>query len=206
VNGFAVEKSVKQLHAMLFQLRLGGLEPQDITQRVTDAVEGWARGQGWDVWREYDIPGYTRQDSEVGGRLDVYARCADGTGVAIEIDRFDREKSLDKLAFCAASGDRALWIRWRSGGAPSGLVAPSGVHTMEVDVSRASPFIGWGRTPPAPVGGDGNSARAYASWSTREERRLIALYQRDMSIEQIAQQLGRGSGAIRSRLRKLGWR
>ncbi len=205
MNVFAVEKSMKQLQAMLFQLRLGGMEPQDITRRVTDVVEGWAQGQGCDVWREYDIPGYTRQDSEAGGRLDVYARGADGTGLAIEIDRFDREKSLDKLAFCAASGDHALWIRWRSGGAPSDLVAPTGVHMMEVDVSSASPFIRLERPSPAPVLGGGNSARAYASWSTREERRLVALYQANMSIEQIAQELGRGPGAIRSRLRQLGW-
>lgn len=206
--GGIFRNDIGQLRSALRMLRLGGWEPAAITAALTDAIEQWARNRGWSVIREYDLPGYTREDSNRGGRLDLYVQLPDGVGIAIEVDRYDREKSLDKLAFCVAHGDLAVWVRWRNGGPTSSLWVPAGVELIEVDVGVRSTSAGRGARPAVRVHTGGRRAhahRAYSEWSAADERRLEQLYLSNASIQQIARALGRQPGAIRSRLRKQGY-
>jgi hypothetical protein len=198
---------IRQLRSALCALQLGGWEPAAITAALTGVIEQWARGRGWDAFRENDLPGYTRLDSDRGGRLDLYVQPPGRRGIAIEVDRYDREKSLDKLAFCVEQGDLAIWVRWRDGGPATLLRMPPGVELIEVNVGAKPAFVGWGARPAARPHAGGRKAhahRAYAAWSPEDERRLEQLYRSHVSIPQIARALGRQPGAIRSRLRKRG--
>ncbi len=48
-----------------------------------------------------------------------------------------------------------------------------------------------------------NNPSAYKSWTTQDDLRLVELYKEGKSIEELASELGRQTGGIRSRLRKL---
>lgn len=47
-------------------------------------------------------------------------------------------------------------------------------------------------------------SKAYAAWTTEEEARLKALHARGKTVNEMANELGRNTGAIRNRLKRLG--
>jgi len=108
------ESLTSELHQVLQDLELdASLASKEITSRITSAVCRWARSNGWSPEVEYAVPGYRRRgDRPLRGMIDVRLTKPWHRSVAIEIDRRNNRKSLDKLSHCVRLGDRAVWIRW----------------------------------------------------------------------------------------------
>ena len=47
-------------------------------------------------------------------------------------------------------------------------------------------------------------AKAYEPWSEEDDLKLEQLYNQGLTTSELSKKMGRGNGAIRSRLRKLG--
>jgi hypothetical protein len=89
----------------------------EVTALLVESVVGWATEQGWRVYRRAPSvmplpPPYQHQHSY----LDVACARPTGCPIAIEIDRTDRRRSVDKLLAEAAAGRIPIWVRWGSRG------------------------------------------------------------------------------------------
>lgn len=90
---------------------------EQVTALLVDEIAAWAAGRGWRVYRRAASvlplpPPYAHRHSF----LDVACARPDGPPVAVEIDRTDRRRSVDKLLAEAAAGRIPIWIRWGSRG------------------------------------------------------------------------------------------
>lgn len=102
--------------------RLAGLTfvdqtPEQVTALLVEEIVAWATGQGWRVYRRAASvlplpPPYAHRHSF----LDVACARPDGPPVAVEIDRTDRRRSVEKLLAEAAAGRVPIWVRWGSRG------------------------------------------------------------------------------------------
>jgi hypothetical protein len=127
---------------------LGRLEfvdpPTDsVTARIVASVAAWGAGQGWRVYRRAPSvaplpPPMSNQHSV----LDVACARPDGPPVVVEIDRSDRQRTIDKLIAEAGAGRVPIWVRWGAGR----FVAPAApVQMVTVEVTRRAAADGSGR-------------------------------------------------------------
>ena len=87
-----------------------------VTALIIDSVTEWATTQGWRVYHRAPsvmrLPApYSAQHSVV----DVACARPAGPPVVVEVDRTDRQRTLDKLAAEAEAGRIAIWVRWGTG-------------------------------------------------------------------------------------------
>ncbi|BCY12596.1 hypothetical protein [Actinoplanes sp. L3-i22] len=124
------------LGTWLERLSFADLTEAEATTRIVDAIEEWAVAQQWRVYRRapsvFPLPPPLRGNSV----LDVAcARPAGAAPIAIEVDRTDRQRTVDKLLAEAAAGRVAIWVRWGPGPfAPP----PLPVHMVTREAARRS--------------------------------------------------------------------
>ena len=109
------EELAASLRTRLSSLSREGLSFPQVTALLTEHVVGWASDQGWQPACE--VRSRIARQTKNGprqGRLDVVCERPGGLApVAIEIDRFGKVWSLQKLIAEADAGAVALWVRWR---------------------------------------------------------------------------------------------
>ncbi len=124
------------LAAWLEQITFADLTESEATARILDAIERWATERQWRVYRRapsvFPLPPPLRGNSV----LDVAcARPGGAAPVAIEVDRLDRQRTVDKLLAEAAAGRVAIWVRWGPGPFPP---PPLPVHLVTRQAARRS--------------------------------------------------------------------
>ena len=87
-----------------------------VTGLLVDSIVEWGRSQRWRVYRRAPSvlplpPPYENRHSD----LDVACARPTGRPIAIEVDRADRQRSVEKLRAEADAGRIALWVRWGTG-------------------------------------------------------------------------------------------
>jgi hypothetical protein len=145
----------------------------EVTAALVDAAVAWGTGQGWRVYRRAPAvmalpPPFQHRRSS----LDVACARPVGAPIAVEVDRSDRQRTIDKLLAEADAGRIALWVRWGSGGFTA---PPLPVRMVPVLVShrRGSPDKGrvfsrlpsTHRPPPAHTTNDAPTSQE-AMWPT----------------------------------------
>ncbi|MBB2944142.1 hypothetical protein FB565_003871 [Actinoplanes lutulentus] len=125
--------TAQSLADRLDQLTFAELTESQATARILDTVADWAGAQGWRVYRRapsvFPLPAPLRGNSV----LDVACARPDGPPIAIEIDRSDRQRTVDKLLAEAAAGRVAIWVRWGAGPFPP---PPLPVHLVTRETAR----------------------------------------------------------------------
>ncbi|MFC3987428.1 hypothetical protein [Actinoplanes siamensis] len=126
--------TARSLGDWLERLSFADLSEAEATARIIGAVEEWAAARRWRVYRRapsvFPLPAPLRGNSV----LDVAcARPAGAAPVAIEVDRLDRQRTVDKLLAEAAAGRVAIWVRWGPGPFPS---PPLPVHMVTREAAR----------------------------------------------------------------------
>jgi hypothetical protein len=137
------ERLAASLAGRLEELTFVDLTADEVTAQIIESVVAWGSGQGWRVYRRAPSvmplpPPLSRQHSV----LDVACARPLGAPVAVEVDRTDRRRTVDKLTAEADAGRIAIWVRWGTGrfAAP-----PSPVHMVTCEVSRRNGPAGRGR-------------------------------------------------------------
>ncbi len=96
-------------------LHFAELSNDQATGRIIDAIVEWGESQGWRVYRRapsvFPLPPPLRGPSV----LDVACARPAGPPIAVEVDRLDRPRTVDKLLAEAAAGRVAIWVRWGPG-------------------------------------------------------------------------------------------
>src|SRR4051794_19704069 len=107
--------------------------PHRVTATIIDAIVDWGRAQQWRVYRRppsvFPLPPPLKGNSV----LDVGCARPGAQAVAIEVDRLDRRRTVDKLLAEAAAGRLAIWVRW---GAGPFTPPPLPVHLVTREASR----------------------------------------------------------------------
>jgi hypothetical protein len=88
----------------------------EVTALLVDSVVAWATSQGWRVYRR--APSVMSLPAPYEHRrscLDVACARPGGAPIAIEVDRTDRRRTVDKLLAEAGAGRVAIWVRWGNG-------------------------------------------------------------------------------------------
>ncbi|WP_433307140.1 hypothetical protein ACQP2F_22705 [Actinoplanes sp. CA-030573] len=108
-------RTAASLAAHLAALQFADLAEDKATARIVDAVVEWGESQGWRVYRR--APSVLELPPPLKGHsvLDVACARPGGQPIAVEIDRLDRQRTVDKLLAEAAAGRLALWVRWGAG-------------------------------------------------------------------------------------------
>lgn len=108
-------RTAASLAARLAELHFADLPEDRATARIVDAVVEWGEAQGWRVYRRapsvFPLPPPLKGHSV----LDVACARPGGQPIAVEVDRLDRQRTVDKLLAEAAAGRLALWVRWGAG-------------------------------------------------------------------------------------------
>lgn len=108
-------RTAHSLAGALTAVHFAELSNDRATARIIDAVVAWAEDQGWRVYRRapsvFPLPPPLRGHSV----LDVACARPDGPPIAVEVDRLDRPRTVDKLLAEAAAGRLAIWVRWGAG-------------------------------------------------------------------------------------------
>lgn len=113
-------------------------EATAVTETLVNAVAAWGRSKGWRVYlRAPSVlplpPPFAHRHSVV----DVGCARASAPPVVIEVDRSDRQRTIDKLVAEARAGRVALWVRWGKG---PFVAPPPSVHLVPVTLtSRRDP-------------------------------------------------------------------
>jgi hypothetical protein len=89
----------------------------EVTALLIDSVAAWAADRGWRVYRRaasvLPLPApYSHRHSV----LDIACARPAGPPVVVEVDRADRQRSVDKLLAEAAAGRIGIWLRWGNRG------------------------------------------------------------------------------------------
>ncbi|GAA2628201.1 hypothetical protein [Paractinoplanes durhamensis] len=107
--------TAQSLEQWLAALHFTDLPEAAATARVVDAVVAWGESQGWRVYRRapsvFPLPAPLKGHSV----LDVACARPGGQPIAVEVDRLDRQRTVDKLLAEAAAGRLAIWVRWGTG-------------------------------------------------------------------------------------------
>jgi hypothetical protein len=108
-------RTARSLAAWLTDLHFTDLTADQATARIIDAVAGWGAAQGWRVYRR--APSVFPLPPPLNGHsvLDVACARPAAQPIAVEVDRLDRQRTVDKLLAEAAAGRLAIWVRWGSG-------------------------------------------------------------------------------------------
>ncbi|WP_250037987.1 hypothetical protein [Paractinoplanes maris] len=108
-------RTARSLADRLAALHFADLTNDQATGRVIDTIVEWGESLGWRVYRRapsvVPLPPPLRGNSV----LDVACARPDGPPIAIEVDRLDRPRTVDKLLAEAAAGRVAIWVRWGAG-------------------------------------------------------------------------------------------
>ena len=127
--------TARSLGEWLDRLAFADLPEADATARIVDAIVKWGDWQGWRVYRRapsvFPLPPPLRGKSV----LDVACARAGAPPIAIEVDRSDRQRTVDKLLAEAAAGRVAIWVRWGTGPFPP---PPAPLHLVVVEATRRS--------------------------------------------------------------------
>jgi hypothetical protein len=128
-------RTARSLTDWLSAVQFTDLGNDQATVRILDAIVAWGEQQGWRVYRRapsvFPLPPPLRGSSV----LDVACARPDGPPVAIEVDRLDRPRTVDKLLAEAAAGRVAIWVRW---GAGPFTPPPLPVHMVTRSAARRS--------------------------------------------------------------------
>jgi len=154
--------TAESLAAWLRDLHFTDLPEERATARIVDAVVQWGEKQGWRVYRRapsvFPLPAPLKGHSV----LDVAcARPAGAQPIAVEVDRLDRQRTVDKLLSEAAAGRLAIWVRWGSG---PFRPPPLPVHLVTREAAKAKG--GWHTVTDRPA------PRHSAALETTEEAEL----------------------------------
>ncbi|WIM93925.1 hypothetical protein ACTOB_005919 [Actinoplanes oblitus] len=128
--------TARSLGAWLDRLSFTDLSEGDATARLIDAIVEWAGRQGWRVYRR--APSVVPLPPPMRGSSVLDVACARPGGaapIAIEVDRTDRQRTVDKLLAEAAAGRLAIWVRWGPGPFPP---PPLPVHLVTRQAARRS--------------------------------------------------------------------
>ncbi|RKE17837.1 hypothetical protein [Streptomyces sp. TLI_171] len=132
-----LDAAARSLRAWLNGQRFTDIPRAEATEFFTTSIRGWAETLGYHCELEAPLPPHAlRPDRR--GYLDVRLRhrSGKGRGISMEIDRGDKQLSLDKLAQAAELGDLCLWLRW--GRRPVRLSVPPTVRVIRAHVLRRS--------------------------------------------------------------------
>ena len=125
----------RSLAAALDRLVFADLTADQATGRILEAIADWGAGQGWRVYRRapsvFPLPPPLRGNSV----LDVACARPGSPPIAIEVDRLDRQRTVDKLLAEAAAGRVAVWVRWGAGPFPP---PPLPVHLVVREAARTA--------------------------------------------------------------------
>jgi hypothetical protein len=146
------ERVAAALAEWLAGVTFADLSADEVTALLVDSVVAWAEGQGWRAYRRAPSvlplpPPFAHRHSW----LDVGCARPEGAPIAVEVDRTDRRRTVDKLLAEAEAGRVAIWVRWGTGpfAAPP---APVRMVTCEVTSRKGH---GYTRQParelPAPA-------------------------------------------------------
>jgi hypothetical protein len=127
------------LTAWLDDLHFSDLTEDRATARIVEAVAGWGEAQGWRVYRR--APSVFALPPPLKGHSVVDVACArpsPAQPIVVEVDRADRQRTVDKLLAEAAAGRLAIWVRWGSG---PFRPPPLPVHMVTRSASRTA--HGW---------------------------------------------------------------
>ncbi|MDQ7909479.1 hypothetical protein RB614_33645 [Phytohabitans sp. ZYX-F-186] len=132
------ERVAASLAEWVAGLTFADLDADEVTALLVDAVVAWAEGQGWRAYRRAPSvmplpPPYAHRHSWI----DVGCARPEGPPIAVELDRTDRQRTVDKLRAEAEAGRVAIWLRW---GAGPFAAPPAPVHlvTCPVTVRRGA--------------------------------------------------------------------
>ena len=126
-------RTARSLTRWLAALSFTDLPTDRAQARIVDAVAAWGRQQGWRVYRRapsvFPLPPPLTGSSV----LDVACARPGGPPVAVEVDRLERRRTVDKLLAEAAAGRLAIWVRW---GVGPFTAPPLPVHLVTREASR----------------------------------------------------------------------
>jgi hypothetical protein len=110
------ERVAASLGEWLAAVTFADLGADEVTALLVDSVVAWAEGQGWRAYRRAPSvmplpPPFAHRHSW----LDVGCARPEGAPIAIEVDRTDRRRTVDKLLAEAEAGRVAVWLRWGTG-------------------------------------------------------------------------------------------
>ncbi|MGN9909183.1 hypothetical protein ACTMTJ_16690 [Phytohabitans sp. LJ34] len=110
------ERVAASLGEWLAEVTFADKDADEVTALLVDAVVAWAERQGWRAYRRAPSvmplpPPFAHRHSWI----DVGCARPEGAPVAIEVDRTDRRRTVDKLLAEAEAGRVAIWVRWGSG-------------------------------------------------------------------------------------------
>ncbi|HWS31818.1 MAG TPA: hypothetical protein VN408_03635 [Actinoplanes sp.] len=128
-------EAADSLAEWLGRLTFEDLSEGDATARIVGEIAKWADWQGWRVYRR--APSVVPLPPPLRGMsvLDVACARPGEQPVVIEVDRTDRQRTIDKLLAEAAAGRVAIWVRWGTGPFPP---PPLPVHLVTVEAARRS--------------------------------------------------------------------
>ncbi|BCB77673.1 hypothetical protein Pflav_040830 [Phytohabitans flavus] len=110
------ERVAASLEGWLAGVTFADLGADEVTDLLVDAVVAWAEGQGWRAYRRAPSvmplpPPYEHRHSWI----DLGCARPEGPPIAVEVDRTDRQRTVDKLLAEAEAGRVAIWLRWGTG-------------------------------------------------------------------------------------------
>ena len=128
-------RTAASLAARLSSLTFADLTTDQATGRILDAVADWGTAQGWRVYRR--APSVFPLPPPLKGTSVIDVACArpGAQPIAVEVDRLDRQRTVDKLLAEAAAGRVAIWVRW---GAGPFTPPPLPVHLVTRPAARRS--------------------------------------------------------------------
>ena len=126
-------RTAGSLATWLKALQFADLATDRAQARVIDAVVEWGEAQGWRVYRR--APSVFPLPPPLNGNsvLDVACARPGAQPIAIEVDRLDRQRTVDKLLAEAAAGRIAIWVRWGTG---PFTAPPLPVHQVSREAAR----------------------------------------------------------------------
>ena len=127
----------------LAELSFADLEPTAVTDLIIETVAAWGVGNGWRAYRR--PPSVLPLPPPMAHRhscVDVGLARPVGAPVVVEVDRSDRQRTVDKLLAEAAAGRIAIWVRWGTGRFEA---PPVPVRLVTCPVTWRRPLGGSGR-------------------------------------------------------------
>jgi hypothetical protein len=107
--------TAQSLAGWLASLHFTDLPEDRAATRIIDSVAGWGEAHGWRIYRRapsvFPLPPPLKGHSV----LDVACARPGAQPIVIEVDRLDRQRTVDKLLAEAAAGRLAIWVRWGAG-------------------------------------------------------------------------------------------